>query len=103
MANASLALGSWGFKPQAGGTSSSIRARAWLQPPPQPRGTTHSVLAVQVSPSEPVPRGALTPGTDVSRQALLGRGGRVGAGLGMGEKCRAAADPSFETSASLSG
>lgn len=97
-ANSNLALGSRGFKPQTGG-SSSIRARAWLQPLPQLRGTTH----VQLSPPDTVPRGALTPGTDVFKQALFERGGRVGAGLGVGENSRAAADPSFETSASLSG
>lgn len=70
-----------------------------LQPPSQLGGTTH----VQLSLPEPVPRGVLTLGTDVFKQALFGRGGRVWAGLGVGENCRAAADPSFETSASLSG
>lgn len=68
-------------------------------------GSSHypRTIHVQLSPPDPVPRRALTLHTDVFRQALFGRRGRVGAGLGVGENSRAAADPSFETSASLSG
>lgn len=53
---------------------------------------------------EPDPREGLTPGSDVFRQASSVLKGRKGRGwLGRGRTHKAVADPSFETSASLSG